>query len=903
MKVFTRLSAAASASRRQRSVMKLSVVIYLSVNEKKTPNMTNQNALIGMISQRLPRLLFGFLAAVASVTVLQACLSDGNDNGEIIGFSYVDELDSVFEPFQPDLGAAVPVAARAALDTANLPYPPFNPHNIKSIGPSGWLNREELVQAGVGDVIFNKLWSTWQPSEDLSLRDPNTFEYDGMVWRIDPVREKQIRWYSSQGINVTAVLYGTPDWARRSNTSKVANVPLIHPNFIAPDNPEDFARYTGMIARRYNGANGNGRIVNYVIQNEINAIDWFNPGCGKEEYPCTIDDRIQSYADIFNKSYDRIKQEQPEAKVFMSFDHHFGEAFIDQERFASAEQFIDRLAVLVAPREWRLAFHSYPPKLFEPEFGPNDYPKVTFGNLGVLAGYLRQRFPDKPHAWEIHLTENGINASGPRSSLEAQSQQLPVAVRNVLGTPGINNFVYHRIRDHRNEGTFEPGLNDIDARPKPAWFAWTGNNRHRQNPPQLSDGYEDLPYVRLVRSVKPDVGHWASTRQAPAGYEQEASYLLLREPLPNTTILFECHVASHNVTRITTDVSCGGQRNYGPVGYSFNFNNQSGSRLGLFSIETASGDHILSTNSEEVRGLVTVLGFVDATKVLQQPLPQRDLSFYEINRSPNTPPPAIASQPAAEQVINSVGDCSETGLSCSFLRFIVTEDQSHELSCRFQGQDAPNANIVLNYGNNTFSRSVQVPHQINTENERYSISLPISNDANWASVVLSSTNGASTSHCYVVQSGTLSIGAAEEAQSISRNLLQNGGFENVLTDWELCTGESAGTFSNDAHLGAQSIQISDGNCVYQEVVADPGVEYNLDCFARHNGPGVGSMKLGFANSSFQKLAENELPVNLDVYEPYSISATAPAGSVYAVVTFASGVGTGLLDTCSLSVTE
>ena len=63
------------------------------------------------------------------------------------------------------------------------------------------------------------------------------------------------------------------------------------------------------------------------------------------------------------------------------------------------------------------------------------------------------------------------------------------------------------------------------------------------------------------------------------------------------------------------------------------------------------------------------------------------------------------------------------------------------------------------------------------------------------------------------------------------------------------------------------------------------------------------MKLGFANSSFQKLAENELPVNLDVYEPYSISATAPAGSVYAVVTFASGVGTGLLDTCSLSVTE
>ena len=860
----------------------------------------HKNGIYGK-SRRFKRALSGVLATVAAIVVLQACES-GSDNGEIIGFSYTDELDTVYQPFQPDQGAAVPVAARASLESANLPYPPFNPHNIKSIGPSGWLDRGDLVDAGVGDVIFNQLWSSWQPAPDLSLRDPNTFEYDNMVWRIDPVREKQVRWYSSQGINVTAVLYGTPEWARSSNTSRVANVPLIHPHFIAPDNPEDYARYVGMIAKRYNGANGNGRIVNFVIQNEINAIDWYNPGCGATEHPCTIEDRIQSYAEIYNRAYDRIKHEQPEAKVFMSFDHHFGKAFYDQERFASAEQFIDALAPLVEPREWRLAFHSYPSKLFEPEFGPNDYPKVTFGNLGVLAGYLRQSFPDKPHAWEIHLTENGINASEPRSSRDDQNRQLPVAVRNVLGTPGINNFVYHRIQDHPNEGSFKPGLHYDNGEPKPAWFSWTANNRHRQNNPQLSDGYEDLPYVRLVRSVKPDTGHWASTRQAPAGFEPEASFLLLREPLPNTTLLYECHVASHNVSRITTAVGCSGQRNYGPVGYSFNFNNQAGTRLPLFSIETPAGDHLLTTNSEEVRGPVTVLGFVDAEKVLQQPLPKRDLSFYDTGHGPGTPPAEIASQPAAEQVINSVGDCSEIEFSCSFLRFLVAEDQSHELNCRFQGQDVPNADIVLNYGNNTFSRSVDVAHVVNEVNNRYSIDLPVGSDATWASVVLTSSNGANTSHCYVVQNGSLAIGAAEAEQS-GRNLLQNGGFENVLTDWELCTGDSTGTFSNDAHLGAQSIQIEDGNCVYQEVAAMPGVNYELDCFARHNGPGVGSLKLGFANDSFQKLSEKELPVNVSSYEPFSIAAAAPAGSVYAVVTFASGVGSGLLDTCSLSIAE
>lgn len=855
--------------------------------------MIDQNKKTGMMPAKLRR---AALICVAALTVLQACDSGDGDNGEVIGFSYVDELDAVYQPYQPEQGAAVPVAARAALESANLPYPPFNPHDIKSIGPSGWPNRDQLVQAGVGDVIFNQLWSTWQPSPNLSLSDPNTFEYDGMVWRIDPVREKQIRWYSSRGINVTVVLYGTPEWARQSNTRKYANLPLVHPKFIAPDNPADFARFVGMIAKRYNGANGNGRVVNFVIQNEINSLDWYNPGCGADSHPCSIDQRVQSYADIFNQSYDRIKQEQSQAKVFMSFDHHFGAAYRDSNRFASAQQFIDRLDPLVSPREWRLAFHSYPPNLFDPAFSPNDYPKVTFGNLGVLAGYLRQRFPDKPHAWEIHLTENGLNAGPPLSTTEAQKSQLPVVVRNILGTPGINNFVYHRIRDHENEGTFQPGLHDREANPKPSWYAWTGNNRYRQSPPQLSDGYEDLPYVKLTRSANPGAGHWASTRQAPPGFTPEASYWLLREQLPNTTLLYECHVGSKNLTRITPDVNCGGQQNYGPVGYSFNFNNPQGSRLGLFSIEMANGNHILTTDSEEVRGWVTVLGFVDATKVLQQPVPNRDLSFYNTSHGPNTPPAEIASQPAAAQVINSNGDCSDLDQQCNFLRFTVTSDQNHELSCRVQGEGVPNADILLNFGNETFTRSVEVPHQINPDNNRYSINLPVWDNAKWATVVISSSEGAKTDHCYVVQSGSLSIGAAEEADN---NLLQNGGFENALTDWELCTGQSTATFSNDSHLGAQSIQIGDGNCVYQEVAADPGVEYELDCYARHSGPGIGSLKFGFANDSFQKLAENELAVNSAGYELYDMKATAPAGSVYAVVTFESGVGNGLLDTCSL----
>ncbi len=834
-------------------------------------------------------------SGILSVAVLQGCTSEDQSLPANVDYSVIEELNEPYQPFEPELGAAVPNTSERRMVSASLPYPPFNPHDIKTVGPDGWQDRDQLLNAGTGGVKFNLIWSQWQPEANLNPNNPNTFTYDGKVWLISSTRDKEIRWYSERGMKVTAVLYGTPAWARPKNTAKFGRkVPIVDDKFIAPDNPEDFARFAGMLAKRFNGANGNGRIVNFVIQNEVNALDWYNPGCGTDSAPCTIEDRIDSYATIFNLSYDRIVAEQPHAKVMYSFDHHFGKAYVNNQRYSSVQRFIEELEPKVGDRKWRLAYHSYPPDLFKPEFGPYDYPKITFGNIGILASYLRQRFPDKPYTWDIHLTENGINSSAP-SSEEKMKSQLKVATRNILGTPGIETFYYHRLVDHRQEGKFTPGLFNAQKKAKQAWHTWSGNNLYKSNPPRLDDGYEVLPYVKLERSLHPQKGHWASSRQAPAGYTAEASYLLLREPADNTTLLFECHDADTKGTYISAELSCDDNQNFGPVGYIFNFNNATNSRAPLYSIKLAR-DYLISKSPNEGGGEATLLGFVDTTKVLQQAEPEHNLSYFNTSAQNNSQ--TNSTSVATETVHKEWGNCDgDDATSCAFINFDSQPNQTHTLSCR--NDSAGDASILLSYGNN---RTSSLENMGRTRGGTgagitYTIPIIIDDDATWATITLQSDTE-STPECVVISSGGLQIGAA--TSSSSGGLLHNGSFETNITDWQFCQPESSQLNTDNTHQGATAAQISNGNCLYQEVEIDPGSSYIASCFAiAEDETGQTTFRFALANNSYQTLVDNEQLITGSTWKEYSATLTAPEFSKYAVISVVSS-DTASIDSCSIN---
>ena len=466
--------------------------------------------------------------------------------------------------------------------------------SIKSLQPD-FQDRAQIIGNEVHGVAMNLVWAEWQPQQSKSC-GANQVQYDGYCFNKNQAIIDAIREYTNHGVVVTAVVYGVPDWARRDCVNPKKRV-VQAPMFCAPvdGKASDYGRFAGFVANFFNGEKGNGRVADFVIHNEVNSYMWFNIGCSDTN--CNLNTWTRVYADSYNAAYDYIKKEQKNAKVLISFDHYFGATKGISYR---ADNFLKTLVPKLGNRDWMLAFHSYPPDLASPEFGANDYNNhgiISFGNIGVLAGWLRQHYPNDPHAWEIQLTENGINGVG-ASMQQRQQAQLCQAFRNVLGTPGITSFVYHRLVDHPDEvaGGLGCGLWNEDRSPKPAWTTFALANRKGVGAGWPSCGFDILPYVPLMRGYN-GKKHWVTSRQFPSGVKVEQTWHILREQAPNTQLVYECRVGGPNGdhTLISTFANCENQFNMGPMGYVYKTQVAGTSPIYRCYIATT-GDHFISSD-------------------------------------------------------------------------------------------------------------------------------------------------------------------------------------------------------------------------------------------------------------------------------------------------------------------
>lgn len=240
-------------------------------------------------------------------------------------------------------------------------------------------------------------------------------------------------------------------------------------------------------------------------------------------------------------------------------------------KFMSGRTFITKLVPKLGNRQWALAYHPYPPNLLRAEFGSNDWPKITFGNINRLVGWLMQTYPSTPSAHKVYLTENGINSIAPNSDQNKQHDQLCAAFETILATPNIELFVYHRMKDHIVEVQQGLGLGlvDADGNYKRAWSLWALSNRFDLSPSHLKCGFQNLPYVILKRAHHETQGHISTTRPIPAGYKIEQTWKLYRETQPNTKLIFECQRKADQRRFPSVNQNCENQDALGPLGYIF----------------------------------------------------------------------------------------------------------------------------------------------------------------------------------------------------------------------------------------------------------------------------------------------------------------------------------------------
>jgi len=451
-------------------------------------------------------------------------------------------------------GASSPLA-----DPATYPRDPLS---IKGLQPDYWPTKSDVAPQ-LATVSINFFWAEWQPIDKPAPCAGTEVEYDGKCFVIPIAPANEVAAYSAIGVPATAILYGTPPWARGE---KVCSP--VSPGFevfCVPDHPEDYARFVGMIAERFNGANGFGRVTDFVIQNEVNSNNWYDIGCGQGT-PCDLHDWIAHYAELYNQAYDEIVVAQPQARVLFSFTQHFGPIFDHPDAtdpLLSMQTFMTHLVPLVGTRLWSVAYHPYPRNIFVPKLDARDYPVATLGNLGVVPGWLLATFPDHPRAGEVQLTEQGLNNDGTQDDLQRES--LCTAFRNVLGTPGVTSFIYHRLVDHPDEMGLSLGLRHFDGTPKPAFALW----RDASDPSAPSCGFE-LAGRTLVRHATGDAdgAHRYSSRVMPAGYTSDEDpahqWFFERAEEPGTTMVFEC--GGNRSTYLSTDAGCGTDRPFGPVG-------------------------------------------------------------------------------------------------------------------------------------------------------------------------------------------------------------------------------------------------------------------------------------------------------------------------------------------------
>lgn len=298
------------------------------------------------------------------------------------------------------------------------------------------------------------------------------------------------------------------------------------------------------LASRYTTAAAqHGRIVNWIVGNEVNNYKVYNYAGAK-----TLTQYARIYADAFRLTYNTVTSVYSKARIYISLDHLWNTNTVPGT-FA-ARKMLDAFASALKSQgniRWNLAYHPYSSPLTEPRFWLNtngqitdslSTPVINMGNIGILTKYIRQKYGSSTR---IILSEQGYTSRQWGSDVQKeQSAAIAYSYYLTESDSMIDSFIMNRHVDHNVEvaqglslGLWttdtSSGRQEWAGTKKDSWnvFKYMDTNRSTQvTAPSLSvigiDKWSDvIPHFNKKLYSKTQIAS-APLRQV-AGYQRSAA--------------------------------------------------------------------------------------------------------------------------------------------------------------------------------------------------------------------------------------------------------------------------------------------------------------------------------------------------------------------------------------------
>lgn len=267
---------------------------------------------------------------------------------------------------------------------------------------------------------------------------------------------------TNKGITTTAIIL---------NDIHPGYMQLIHPKarsggrapyyaFNATDEAgtEYIAAIASFLANRYSGS-GHGKIMNWVIGNEINARSEWN----YIEYMDTAS-YVEEYAKAFRIFYNTILSVNGNARVYISLDQQWGKSLYSNNGYSSKEILdeFNRNITAGGNIDWGVAQHPYnypltSAKAWSTSGRAGSYvldsettPVITIKNIHVLTDYLQKEeyLTDSGEVRHVILSEMGYTSS---AGQDLQAASFVYAYKVIESNQYIDSMLFSRETDAPSE--------------------------------------------------------------------------------------------------------------------------------------------------------------------------------------------------------------------------------------------------------------------------------------------------------------------------------------------------------------------------------------------------------------------------------------------------------------------